>query len=595
MKKCWIIAFALFFHITLSLFSQSVEYSFNAKDGNIFYHTVEQGQNVYRISIMYHVSEEDIYKLNPSSRQFIRVGEVLRIPQRTTFPPADATMDNMFRFHTIQPGETIYGVSRMYNITEVELVNANMGLTPQTFAAGKNIRIPAVQSSVVPVTEIRKVMKEINYTVQRRETIYGLARRFNVTEKQIEQLNPESKKGLRAGMVIKIPVETEEIVTTIPGSNELDINTLLAFRSSFQRVDEVRIALLMPFVSSDRRVATQHVEFYEGILLAVESMQNAGVTVGLSVFDIGDAAQTTSRILQNEIPPNTHLIIGGTTNEQIELIADYALKKGIKYIVPYPATNTVRLTSTNASIFQVVAPSQYLHSYAAALGCSLFANCHIIFVNTNDQNQSEDKRPFVSVFKSELSQRNMAFQDITYNEQTFLDDINALLSRTKPNVIVPLSSSLQTLNKIRGPLRTLAESQPASQLTLFGYPEWQRHIDACLDDFFTLNVHFYAPFFANNLSPDVQQFTAKYRYWFNKNMIQQTPRYAMLGYDIGRFFIAATHTLGSNFENNVRQVNYNSLQYGLNFERISNWGGFINTNLYVVRFNRDFTITRTRR
>jgi len=595
MAKGWIVAISLFFGVAYAASAQSVEVSFNARDGNIFYHTVEQGQNVYRLAIMYNVAEEDIYRLNPNSRQFIRIGEVLRIPQKTTVASTETTFDDMYRFHTIQPGETLFGVSRMYKISQEELANANMGLTPQTFAAGRTIRIPTIQSTVaLPVTEIRKVTKEIDYTVQRRETMFNLTRRFNVTSNQLIQLNPDLKRGLRAGMVLKIPVETEEIVTVIPGSSELDINTLLAFRSSFQRVDEVKIALLLPFITSDRRISGFRFEFYEGILLAVESMRNAGVTVDLSVFDIGEGAQTTRSVL-HEIPFNTHLIIGGITNEQIELIADFASKNKIKYVVPFPEPSNIRLTSTNANIFQVYAPSQYLQTYAAAMGTSLFANYHIIFVNTNDPNQREDKTPFVNVFKADLTQRNISFQNLTYNENTFPDDINAILSPSKPNVIVPMSSSIETLNKIRGPLRVLLESQPTKQISLFGYPEWQQHIDLCLDDFYALNAHIYTPFFANSLSLDVQQFTAKYRYWFNKNMIQAYPRYAMLGYDIGRYFMVAIHTLGSNFENNIRQVNYESMQYGFNFERISNWGGFINTNLYMVRFNRDYTITRAKR
>lgn len=70
------------------------------------------------------------------------------------------------------------------------------------------------------------------------------------------------------------------------------------------------------------------------------------------------------------------------------------------------------------------------------------------------------------------------------------------------------------------------------------------------------------------------------------------PKYALLGYDLGMFFISAIHLFGSNFENNIRQVNYKSLQNGFRFERVNNWGGFMNTNLYMVNYKRDFTITR---
>jgi hypothetical protein len=64
---------------------------------------------------------------------------------------------------------------------------------------------------------------------------------------------------------------------------------------------------------------------------------------------------------------------------------------------------------------------------------------------------------------------------------------------------------------------------------------------------------------------------------------------------MGMFFITAIHTFGSNFENNIQQVNYKSLQKGFRFERVNNWSGFINTNLYMVNYKKDFSITRIER
>ena len=589
MTKRFIITISMFWITAYCLFSQEVTYSFNGQEENTFYHTVEQGQTVYGISIMYNVSEEDIYRLNPSSREFIRIGEKLKIPQKETLNASSESMDNIFVFHTIQPQETLFGVSRQYNLTVEDLSKANPGLSPQTFAAGKNIRIPVTQVQL-PITEKRIVTKEIDYTVKRRETMYSICRTFNVTSDQLIQLNPELSKGLKAGMVIKIPVETEEIITIQPGSNEYDINALMAYRNSYQKVDVIKIALLLPFNSSDSDISGTRTEFYEGFLLAVEKMRNTGVSIELSPFNIGDGIQATKEVLQNGQITNINLIIGGNTNEQIELIADFALKNGIKYVIPFSARSD-QLTSSNASIFQVNTPSQYLFPYATALGCSLFSNYNIIFVNTNDS--KEDKTPFVRTFKSDLTQRNISYRDLTYNANTFSSDINALLSPTKPNVFVPLSSSIEALNKIRGPLRALADSKPSNQITLFGYPEWQKYTEDCLEDFYALNTHIYTSFFANTLSPEMQKFNARYAYWYNKNMIQAYPRYAILGYDIGMYFISAFHLFGANFENSLRKFNHDSLQYGFHFERVNNWGGFINTNLYIVRFQKDYTITRS--
>ena len=574
---------------SICLLSQHAGDSLNVKEDSIFYHTVEQGQTVYGISMMYQVNEDDIYRLNPSSRELIKVGETLKIPQKHSSNVTEE--DDIYIYHTIRPGETIFGVSKVYHITPEQLTNANLGLSPQTFAAGKTIRVPAMQIPAAPVIERRVVTKEIEYTVKRGDSMYSLTRNFNVTSEQLISLNPALKQGLKTRMVLKIPVQTEETVTVNPEQSAFDFNTLMAYRNRMVKVDVIRIALLLPFSVS--RLSPSRTEFYEGFLMAVENMQRYGAKIDLVVLDIGEGLQKTNEILQSDQIRNCQLIVGGETNEQIALIAHYALQNEMNYVVPF-SSNCDQLTARNASIFQMNVSTQYLYNYVSTQACSLFSNYRIIFVNTN--NQKEDKTQFVRTFKADLSQRFIPFKELNFNVNTFSTDVSALLSSTQPNLIVPLSSSLEALNKIRGPLRTLAESKPSAQITLFGYPEWQKYSNDCLGDFYALNTYIYASFFANNLSPEVRQFYANYRYWFNKTMIAGAyPKYAMLGYDTGMFFISAIQTFGANFENNIHQINYQSLEYGFSFERMNNWGGFINTNFYIVNFKKDFSITYVKR
>ena len=92
-------------HLLTFLFSLSITFVFaqenrsqpltnNGEGENIFHHTVERGQTVYAISAMYNVDIEDIYRLNPTSRDYIKVGEILKIPQKhVSDHPATRTED----------------------------------------------------------------------------------------------------------------------------------------------------------------------------------------------------------------------------------------------------------------------------------------------------------------------------------------------------------------------------------------------------------------------------------------------------------------------------------------------------------------------
>lgn len=560
----------------------------NGQDGNIFYHTVERGQTIYGISTMYGVSEDEVYNLNPASREYIKVGEKLKIPQREMTASSTGKIEDMYTFHTIQPKETLYGVSKQYNVSLEQITKANPGLTSQTFSTGKIIRIPAVEIESLPVTEIKTVVKEIEYKIKKKETMYSLCKRFNITSNKLIEYNPELKSGLQAGMVIKIPVETEESVTTYPNNqNEFDIDALIAFRDEVQKVNVVKIGLLLSFKSSDAKLAAARTEFYEGFLMAVDSLKKGGISVDLTVYDIGDGVQKTKEALQTEAVRNCHLIIGGTTNEQIELIADYALKNEINYVVPFSKCD--KLTSENASVFQVNTSYQNLYSYATSRACDLFANYNVIIVNTHNK---DEKDLFIRTLKANMAEVGITYRELSFNERSFQSDISSMLSTTKPNVVIPISGSLEALAKISGPLRIIADTKSDYNLTLFGHPEWQKYTNDYLDDFFKLNAHMYTSFYANNLSADVQWFTHKYYKLYKKSMILSYPKYAMLGFDTGMYFISAINQWGSNFEDNLQSIKHNSLQTGFNFQRVNNWGGFINTSLYFVRYNKDHTITR---
>ncbi|MDR2764566.1 MAG: LysM peptidoglycan-binding domain-containing protein [Tannerella sp.] len=580
-KSCLIV-------FSLCLITQHPLFSQTQSDDKVFYHTVERGQTVYSIALMYDVPEEDIYRLNPSSRQYVKSGEKLKIPQKEVATLSEERKDEMYVYYTIQTGETLYGVSKRYKIPAEEISGANPGLTFQSFVAGKIIRIPVAKIQSEPTIVTQTVVKKIEYTIKKKETIYGICKQFNLTSDQLLRYNPELKSGLKAGMLIIIPVEAEETVTIAPEQEEFDLDAVMTARNEIRKTNVARIAMLLPFQTNNSPNSGRFLEYYEGFLLAVDSMRSSGMSVELSVHDIGDTNQKLQMTLENEALKKSNLLIGGVTNEQIELIGEFALKNNIKYVVP-SYSKCDRLTSSNASVFQVNTPYQYLFSYATARACALFSDYNIILLDTHDK---DEKTLFINTFKADMRERKIDFRELSFNATSFSKDLAAILVTTKPNLIVPVSSSVEALRKIKTPLRTLADGKPEYRLTLFGYPEWQTYTDF-LEDFFVLNTHIYTSFYANNLSKEVQRFNTKYNYWYRKNMAPTYPKYAMLGFDTGMFFISAINKYGTSFEGNIQNLAYSSIQTGFRFERVNNWSGFINTNLYIVCFNRNFTITRT--
>lgn len=574
------------------------------QDSKTFQHTIEQGETVYAIATMYGVTTEAIYKLNPGSKEGIKAGEVLLIPQKKAGTKGNNA--ETYTFHTIEAKETLYAVSMKYKVPAQYILQANPGLSVKTFQKGRTIRIPSnesiqamdqtAQTESKPQAEEAPV-QEITYTIQKKETMYSLCRKFKVSSYELIKLNPQLKSGVKAGVEIKVPVKDDAVASKTENKastesfiqSESEVNALLSAPKSTRALNQLKVALLLPFNPSKKTAASSRfIEYYEGMLLAVDSLQNQGLSLDLSVYDTGEGTSRIREILTGETLPNADLIIGAVQNDQIKMIADFAKEHHIKYVIPFTSKNDDVLS--NNFVFQVNTPHSYLYSKAAERGRKLFANDHIIFVNIHDK---EEKKPFIKAFQEELKDHQVPFKEIEYNGETFAQDLDSLYMVDQVrNVIIPTSSSLEALQKIKTPLRMLAETKTDYTISLFGYPEWQTYVREALDDFYALDTYIYTNFYADNLSKPMQDFYNKFKTWYSKDLINTYPKYGILGFDTGMFFFGAMKKYGVNFEEELDNIHYPSIQTGFDFHRVNNWGGFINTQIFIVHYNKDFTVTR---
>ena len=167
-------------------------------------------------------------------------------------------------------------------------------------------------------------------------------------------------------MVIKIPVASEEVITqNIRQPEEREVNALLSTPKDIKKVNRIQVALLLPFMTNETTqssATSRFVEYYEGLLLAVDSLRNMGTSIELSVYDTGNGTKKVKEILKEDALSNANLIIGAVQNDQIGLIADFAQKHNIKYVIPFTSKNDDVLS--NANVYQVNTPHSYLYSKA---------------------------------------------------------------------------------------------------------------------------------------------------------------------------------------------------------------------------------------
>lgn len=171
-------------------------------------HAVQQGETVYSIAKNYGVSEETIYNLNPDTRNGLKVNSILIVPSNNLI--SSGSSHRNFREHRVKNKETLFGIAQIYNVSIDDIKKLNRELYSRELRNGERLFIPPASKKEVTVDSNSGDMLPgtQEYTVQAKETKFGIARRFGISIAELEDLNPELKEGLKVGATIVVPEKT---------------------------------------------------------------------------------------------------------------------------------------------------------------------------------------------------------------------------------------------------------------------------------------------------------------------------------------------------------------------------------------------------
>ena len=577
--------------IFLFLLFISVSYavSYAQENQSYFLHTIEKGQSLYSISKMYNVTTSDIIHLNPGCDEKIYAGQTIKIPKGKESQKGET-------FHTIQAGETLYKLTTMYNISAKDICEANPGLSAENFRIGQVILIPQKEKEQVVTAQKPTEQSNIQgpvvprckemHKVKRKETIFSVSREYGISEEELIAANPELKKGMKKGQLLCIPypvatttqpTQKEDPYAIPPSNSEL-------FRESKEtpkKMSTIKAALILPF-QEDKRM----VEYYEGFLMAVDSLKRTGTSLDLYVYDSGKEVSTLNAILSKNEMKKMDVIFGPMHQKQIKPLSDFAKKNDIRLVIPFSQKGEE--VFNNPAVYQINTPQSYLYSEVYEHFTRQFPNAHVIFIEPISADK--EKAEFISGLKQELKNKGISMQ--TVNENATKETLKAALRNDKENIFIPTSGKNVLLIKVLPQLTLLVRDNAGQNIHLFGYPEWQTYTRDHLESFFELDVYFYSSFYTNTLFPAAVQFTNTYHKWYSKDLISKYPNYAMLGFDTGFFFLKGLSRYGSELENNLSKMNLTPIQTGFKFQRVNNWGGFINKKVFFIRFTKNFELVK---
>ena len=428
------------------------------------------------------------------------------------------------------------------------------------------------------------------HKVKRKETVFSISREYGISEAELIAANPELKgeNKIKKGTFLCIPYPKAQAEQSAqPQAMPTDSELFRENRKETERFSTIKAAVILPFLNGvSKSESSRMVEYYEGLLMAVDSLKRTGTSIDLYTYNSGPESASLNSILGKSEMKDMDIIFGPLYQQHIKPLAEFAKKQDTRLVIPFTSKdNTV---FQNPAVYQINTPQSYLYSEVYDHFVRQFPNANVIFIEASQG--AKDKAEFIKGLKDELRNRSIPMKSL--KEDVTVESLKTVLRTDRENIFIPTSGSNLTLIKILPQLTLLVREQPESRVHLFGYPEWQTYTKDHLEAFFELDTYFYSSFYTNNLLPAAINFTKSYRRWYGKEMDERYPKFGMLGFDTGYFFLKGLAHYGSSFEKNMQGLDLVPIQTGFKFQRVNNWGGFINKKVFFVHFTKNFELVK---
>jgi LysM repeat protein len=605
-----------------------------------YLHSVKKGETIYSISKAYGISTEELIKENQASQTALKEGQSLRINEKMvgTYPPASSVSpitavrdETKFYYHKLMKGETVYSLSRFYSVSENEILESNPGIDISKLPLGFEVAIPRKEFMNEKETFSSQQEKTWYHKVTKGETMTSIARQYGISVRDLRRENRDIRFP-QVGDYLRIPgmkypeqepaVHTaEDSVPVIPDDQVIILDRPLGYTPVNNLIGSFNVAVLLPFylqenskrfeIDSSKSVKGKKiyreisrsddwiyprslgfVEMYEGLLLAADTLRSLGLDLKLHTFDITADTVEVVRLIRSGKLENMDLIIGPVHSGNLAIVASYAGSRNIPVVSPVQlSTNSV--LENNPCLF-MSSSSLEVTQRKIASEMLKYCNDNLVLIHASSGEEYSDINRFRNMILNELSSK-IPFDQIRLKEMVFYsrsvfgnDSINRLshaLAVNSGNVIIVASEDAPVMSEVITDIHRLSKK---FNINVFGYPN-MRYLDNFDHKiFFDLGLKVFFPFWIDYSSKDVIRFNSEFRSKFLTEPSEMS--YAWQGYDILYYFMSGLAIHGKEFINHPEIHNPDLLHTEFDFRRKTNYDGFENQKLYLIRYSNDYRL-----
>lgn len=497
--------------------------------------------------------------------------------------------DKIYLSHVVLERQTLFGIAKAYGVSIDELYEANPSLRQTGLQKNAILLVPYHETAVQE--EEKAPQGNGSYTehvVKWYEDIEDIARRYDVTVKEIMELNGLKNKKLSTRQTLRIPVkavaveeaapeeaaaaavaapvaaETEEAVSAPVQQPD---TTLLNIRSH----EGVDFSLVLPLRSGELNM-----DFYSGVLLALKDLEAEGNKATAHIYDLSAGLPPIDALVKSDF------VLGPVASRDLEAILQRVDSK-VPVISPLDQKATVLSTYYHNFIQVPSATDNQYEDLAAWVKADTQLNDTVILIT--EKGASNIAAPVA--IRSAMARLTLEYEILNYaivEGRGIPTRLSEAMKREGTNRIVVATESeafmgdvVRNLGIMLGKGYDIVMYAP-SKVRTFDTIEGSAYHDASL--------HISTAYFANYSAPEVDHFVQAYRALFRTEPSQ----FAFQGYDVTRYFVQAVARHGNAWTRFLGAKKETGLHTDFLFETDQN-GNSHNTAVRRIVFQKDYTTT----
>lgn len=507
----------------------------------------------------------------------------------------------VFYSHVVLERQTLYSISKAYNVTQEEIFEANPGLKETGLKKNAIIMIPTqsevketIQQKQEDAVEATGASIQKIHTVRWYETLKDIAARYNVTESEIISANnlKDGKIKNRQKLIIPTIGSTVERITTeseaeiVQEFEEEDMNLETAFDDKDEEEETtilskstIQATVLLPLKATGNSSSKSNMDFYSGLLLAARELGESDINIDMNVYDIANGSFGATR---DELE-TSDMIIGPVAAGDINRL--YTVAPGIKALVSPLDPKAEQLTERYSTMVHAPAPrmAQY-EDVANWIKEDLMPGDKVIVISEKEARKGDEGR----ILRAVIDSAHITYTPFSYSileGRKIQEPLETEMTTEGFNRVVVASESEAFVNDVVRNLNLTIHNK--FNVVLYAPAKIRTFETIEIENFHNTNLHASLTYYIDYNDPEVRKFIKKYRTLFHTEPTQ----FAFQGYDVAKYFLGLCAKYGEDWMRYAEDASMLQSTFDL---KPSGNAGYINNGIRRIVYGKEYSVENSK-